>query len=341
MPKLVFNNQPGSWHTGSDYPSVPLTRVSWETTPHHALAYIFFGHVNIDFDGSPTAYGPAGINPPPDDDLGNAGNASQGYFGVLGLSPSDPLVTSRQAKIDTTAPKFLGTFPVVQQAKNGDPKPGYYVSTTPHASGPRHFQNSYIDASKIAFGALDGRLAPLGFSLGDYGLAIRHDENLQSAFYFADAGASKFALGECSHRVGKDLGGTGRASHFNNNYAVSFILFPNSGQTAPKMFPELTDNTIKTGLRPRLNDLSRATNAGDLGLLMAFNETGPKTVPQGKQKLEKFLKGPAHAKPANYATILLGLATFGFWPFPDVPREERSPFDKGPSHGPSTRDLFF
>jgi hypothetical protein len=322
MPKLVFENQPGSWHTGSDFPRVQLTKVSWDTSPHHALAYVFFGHVNIDFDGSPTAYGPAGISPPPDDDLGNAGNAAQGWFGVMSLSPSDNLVKSGQALIDQKAPNFKGKFPVVQQAKNGDPNPGYYVSTTPQAHGPSHHQNSYIDASRVPFGALDGKLKALGFKLGDYGLAIRHDENLQSAFYFADAGASRFALGECSHRVGKDLGGSGRASHFNNNFPVSFIIFPGSGSLLPQLILDLSDSTIETGLRPRLFDLSRASNAQDLALLMGFNEVAPRLVPRGEEKLAEYLRKSGHQKPHNYVTILLGLATFGFRPYASTPKVE-------------------
>ena len=254
--------------------------------------------------------------------MGNAGNAAQGWFGVMSLRPDDSLVTSKRALIDQTAPKFKGKFPVIQQAKNGDPNPGYYVSTTPQAHGPAHHQNSYIDASRIPFGALDGRLQRLGFSPGDYGLAVRHDENLQSAFYFADAGASRFALGECSHRVGKDLGGSGRASHFNNNFPGSFIIFPRSGSLLPKMILELSDTTIESGLRPRLFDLSQASNAQDLTLLMGFNEVAPPTLPRGKEKLAEYLGRPGRPKPHNYVTILLGLATFGFRPDLSSPKAE-------------------
>jgi hypothetical protein len=105
-----------SWHTG-DFPSVPLTRVSWDTMPHHALVFVFFGHVNIDFDGSPTAYGPKGIKPQPDDDIGNAGNATQGWFGVASLSATDKLVKSGQAIID---PKASRHKPAVVRALPGE-----------------------------------------------------------------------------------------------------------------------------------------------------------------------------------------------------------------------------
>ncbi|HMF55616.1 MAG TPA: hypothetical protein VK619_04595, partial [Pyrinomonadaceae bacterium] len=312
--------QPDSWYNGGDFPSVPLTKVAFDTTPHHALAYVFFGHVNIDYDGSPTAYGPVGINPPPDDDLGNAGNAAQGWFGVMSYAPDHPLVTSGKVRIDQDAPQFLGKFPVIQRKENGDPKPGYYVSTGPQSHGHEYLQNSYIDASQVPFGALDKRLIPLGFNLGDFGLAIRHDQNLQSGFYFVDMGASKYALGECSHRVGKDLGGTGRGSHFNNNFPVSFIIFPRSSVQVPGMILELSDNVIMEAIRQRLVELSRASNAKELVLLMGFNAVSPPNKPRGKEQLDDYLHNPGRPKPPNYVTILLGLATFGFQPYLPTPK---------------------
>src|SRR5262249_21545820 len=210
MANLVFNDHPVLWRTGHDFPQVPLTIVSWDSAPDDPVAYVFFGHVNIDFDGSPTAYGPPGIQPPPDDDLHNAWDEQSGWFGVAALAENDAAVLSGDATIDKQpGMEHRGKYPVVQQAANDDPSPGYYVSGTPHPSGPVWRQDSYIDASRVAFGALSGRLKALGVALGDFGLAIRHDTELQSGFYFADIGANNYALGECSHKVGKDLGGSG------------------------------------------------------------------------------------------------------------------------------------
>ena len=203
MASLIFKDNPHTWHTGNDYTHVTLTHVSWDTAPAIDIAYIFFGHVNIDFDGSSTAYGPPGIQPRPDDDLGNAGNAVKGWFGVASLRDTDPLVINQTAKIDKNAPKYLGKYPVVQQEKNGDPHPDYYVSATPRPSGPEYLQSSYIDSSEVSWGALDGALRHLGVRMGDYGLAIRHNQNLQSGFYFADAGNYSYALGECSIKSAK------------------------------------------------------------------------------------------------------------------------------------------
>jgi len=41
VPKLVFKNAPGSWHT-NDFKSVFLTSVSWEHTPSSVKAFVFF-----------------------------------------------------------------------------------------------------------------------------------------------------------------------------------------------------------------------------------------------------------------------------------------------------------
>jgi hypothetical protein len=317
MATLLFKDHPlTKWRTGHDFPQVTLTAVAWDTAPDTPVAYVFFGHVNIDFDGSPTAYGPPGISPMPDDDLGNAWGDENGWFGVFALKKDDPLVTQGTAVIDNE-PALLhkDKYPVVQQARNGDPKPGYYVSTTPHPTGPRYLQNSYVDASQIAYGALSGQLAALGFKLGDYGLAIRHDKNLQSGFYFVDRGGSaSFALGECSHKVGKNLGGSGRANGFNNNFPVSFIVFPDTfTMDGSAGTPSMSDDEIKIEVDLLLADLAKATNAEDLALLMAFNEVAPLEKPPGKAGLDLYHKAPANTpKPAHYTIVADGLRRYGY-----------------------------
>ena len=325
MPKLLFKDFPG-WRNGKEFLNMNLTRVSSDASPDTALAFVFFGHVNLDFDGSPTAYGPLRLNP--DDSLGNAGNAAQGWFGVASAAPAHPFVTSRQVQIDQTAPGFHRDgnpklpiqFPVVQQAQFGDPKPGFFVSTTPRnlakalGSITAFRQNSFVDASKVAFGALDLFLqSKHGIQLGDFGLAVRHDQNRQSGFSFVDMGGWNHALGECSHRVGLDLGvrklGPGR---WDNNFPVSFIVFPRTAIASP-FGGVLSDGTIKTNLTNILRELARAENAHDLPLLMATNEVSPAGVTKGKAGLDAFrkLKG-GHTW--NLGTINLGLATFGFMP---------------------------
>jgi hypothetical protein len=323
MTKLLFKDFRG-WRNGREFLDVALTRVALDSQPDKALAFVFFGHVNLDFDGSPTAYGPFRLNP--DDALGNAGNATQGWFGVASAPAAHPFVTSRQIEIDQTAPGFHRDgnpklpiqFPVVQQARFGDPKPGFFVSTTPRnlarslGAITAFRQNSYVDASKVAFGALDRFLQSThNVQLGDFGLAVRHDENRQSGFSFVDIGGWNHALGECSHRVGLDLGvrklGPGR---WDNNFPVSFIVFPRTAISSPfNVVPG--DSMIMSNLKAALSELARAENAHDLPLLMAINEKSPAGVAKGKAGLDAYRKAKgAHA--SNVATIHLGLATFGF-----------------------------
>ena len=323
MPKLLFKDFPG-WQTGTDFLDVTLTRVSSDAHPGKALAFVFFGHVNLDFDGSPTAYGPLRLGP--DDSLKNAGNAAQGWFGVASAAPGNSFVTGRQIEIDAAAPGFHRDgdptlpiqFPVVQRRKFGDPQDGYYVSTTPRnlvsklGAITAYRQNSYVNASKVPFGALDLFLQrDHGIQLGDFGLAVRHDQNRQSGFYFVDSGGWKHALGECSHRVGLDLGVKKLApGKWDNNFPVSFIIFPRTKITTP--FGSVwNDEAIKSNLKDILSELARADNAHDLPVLMAVNEKSPLGAAKGKAGLDAFLKAKgAHAE--SVATINLGLATFGF-----------------------------
>lgn len=314
MAKLIFSDHAATWRTGHDYPNVHLTKVSIDTAPEHALAYVFFGHVNVDFDGSPTAYGPPGITPPADDDLRNAWDGSSGWFGVVALPPDHPDVLAGRAKIDQRPElEHGGKYPVIQQEANEDPNPGYYVSCTPHASGPIYRQDSYVDASRVAFGALSGRLKALGVSLGDYALAIRHERDLQSAFYFADVGGNNYALGECSHRVGKDLGGSGRGNSFNNNFPVSFIVFPESGTQDPSAIVEESDEQIGSAVSERLAELANVENPEDLPRLMGWNEVPPPNEPRGLAKLQAYLQTPGGVQdPPHYEIILGALRRWGY-----------------------------
>jgi len=313
MARLVFTDHPSFWRTGSDFPKIPLTQVSWDSAPDTPVAFVYFGHVNIDFDGSPTAYAPPGSGLVGDDDLSNAHDASH-WFGVVALGPNDPAVQNGDALIDDRPElQFGGKFPVIQQAKNDDPNPGFYVSSLPHATGAQFRQDSYIDASRVAFAALSGKFKALGVSLGDYGMAIRHDQNLQSGFFFADVGGNNFALGECSHKVGKDLGGSGRGNGFNNNFPVSFIVFPQSGTQDPSAVVAESDDAIADALKPLLAKLSEAENANQLPMLMGYNEVAPPNQPRGTAKVAAYVRDASTAvRPANYDTIAEALRSWGY-----------------------------
>jgi hypothetical protein len=308
MAHLIFTNVPGSWH-GVDLPKNTLTKVSWDTDPDITIAFVFFGHPNMDVDGSPTAYGPYEV-PIVTDNVSDAGNTSQGYFGLIAMRKDDPLVLNKTVVLDTTAPEYRNTFPVVQQA--GDPKPGFYVSSLPQASGPIYLQRSYIDSSQFAIGALSDNLGSLGVGLGDYGLAIRHDKNLQSGFYLVDTGHGG-GLGEVSSKVGDNLGGGWVGQSYNNNFPVSFIIFPASCTVDKDKLPAIPDADLQTAIQPLLAKLASADNAADLVLLMGFNEVNfPSGPPQGLAKLSAYQGTPTNPKPRHAGTILQGLQAFGY-----------------------------
>ena len=335
--RLVFTDRPTSedWHT-VDYPDVTLTEVRWEGEAD-PVAFVFFGHAAIDFDGSPTAYHPDDTG---DDHLENAKSKDKNgvpikWAGVTSMRPSDELVTKGTVLIDQREERNInGKYPVIQRAENGDPRPGYYVSTTSivaDRSLKEYQQNRFLDASSVSYGALSGRLKGCGVKLRDYGLAIRHDRDLQSGFYFADSGSTKdpkaYALGEVSHKVGKKLGGSGRGNRFDNNYPVSFIILPRTGGTGA--LPSESD--IDASVASAMSALCRASNASDLALLMAVNEVAPGKMPRGKAALDAHL-AKGGATPKNYATIVAGLRKFGF-NVPDAPAQGQSYQAQGLSSG--------
>jgi hypothetical protein len=308
---LVFRDVPGTWRT-VDFPRVTLTAVSWSDAPDAPVAFAFFGHPNIDFDGSPTAYHPDDTG---DDNLANARD-DQRWFGVVALSPNDAAVTSGRAIIDQRPGlDRQGRYPVIQRAENGDANPGYYVSQTSRAADaslPRYVQARYLDASRVPYGALSGKLKDQGVALGDYGLTVRHDRNLQSGFFMADSGGNNFALGEGSQKVGTNLGGSGRGNHFNNNFPVSFLVFPGTATTGPTD-PPPSESDINQNVTAVMSQLCLADNARDLALLMALNEVAPGNQPRGKAALDAFLaKGAGATPPRNYQTIVDGLRNFNF-----------------------------
>ncbi|WP_182466638.1 N-acetylmuramoyl-L-alanine amidase [Sphingomonas gilva] len=312
---LVFKDRPASepWHM-VDYDRVTLTEVSWSDAPDTPVAFVCMGHVSIDFDGSPTAYHPDDTG---DDHLANAGDATSGWYGVVAMKPTDPLVANGTVLIDQRPERlFKGEYPVIQQEKNGDPRPGYYVSQTSRAADrslANHLQRRYLDASSVAYGALSGKLKGLGVGLGDFGLAVRNDRNLQSGFWMADSGGrNSYALGECAQKVGTNLGGSGRGNRFNNNFPVSILVFPGTSTTS-RDDPPPSEADIASRVTAIMTELCLADNARELALLMAFNEVRPGQRPPGKAGLDAYLADPANTPlPRNYATIVEGLRNFNF-----------------------------
>jgi hypothetical protein len=209
-------------------------------------------------------------------------------------------------------------YPVIQQAVNDDPRPGFYVSATSHVARtdlPEWKQNRYLDGSKIPYGALSGMLRKKGnVAKGDYGLAIRLGDptglSKTSGFSFLDAGGEyDYAVGECSYKVFAELGGIGR----NNNFANAFIVFP---------YSKRYDANVKQGIESQLKVLSAADNYDDLPMLMAFCGQAGKGGP-GLELWKKYqgLSGPEKVKaprPANYLNVVNGLRAWGYAGYPGM-----------------------
>ncbi len=308
--RLVFQDIPGSWKT-DDYRDVALTSIAWDNAPETVIAFAYFGHPALDDDGSPTAYHPNDIG----DDRLSSGRDENGWFGVVSYS---------EAKAPTGAVLDLrpemrggdGKYPVIQQASNGDPSPGYYVSATSAVieGYGNHQQSRYYNAKTVPFGALAGRLKRQGVDLGDYGLAIRHNQIKCSPFRMLDAGGSgKWSLGEVSRRVITNLGGNpsrnGNRVNYGNDYPTSFLIFPGFEKDFSGPF---TETDISPTIQTILSRLSAATNARDLALLLALNEVPPGQATPGKAALDRFFASPNSSLPAHYANVVASLRANGF-----------------------------
>jgi hypothetical protein len=326
----------GKWHCGRDYPTVYLIKLyNWNTGVE---AFVWMSNVNVDYDGSPTAYGPDGKG---DDNLGNAGkyDTTKGWYGVASYSLAErdeinarleKQGSQERIKLDTTPGLGVSTtlkgrrlngkvvepqirFPVIQQSINGDPKPGHYVSATSkvaRADLEEYQQNRYADASATAFGALSGMLRKKGnVALGDYGLAIRLDQEnaaltKTSGFSFQDSGGENdWAVGECSQKVFTDLGGVGH----DNNFPVGYVVFPRSKRY---------DGDVKVGIQDRLRLLTAADNQDDLPLLLAFCAQAGKGR-SGYQlwkayKAKTGLDAVKARRPLRYLNAIDGLQEWGY-----------------------------
>jgi hypothetical protein len=240
---LDFKPLPGNWRNGNDFDHVQVLKI---TGPPGVKALLYTCHVNIDYDGASTTYGPRGKVTL--DSLEDAGYP-RWWYGLLALHPqarigdmndnsyaSFNIGTQGQlatqyfgVSLDTNYPDSKGRCPV--KGANG-----YFMSATPHYHGTfrdMYKQSSYTDAATVPFGALSGNLETTGgVSVGDCGFAIRYGAAKNSLFYFADQGATSGpkaeAVGECSYALFLNLGGETKAPGKtpDNNWPVSFLVFP-------------------------------------------------------------------------------------------------------------------
>jgi hypothetical protein len=323
--KLEFKDVPGKGNTSGNWRSgyhwkegtVFVTRVTGPVT-----ALVYMAGVNIDYDGSPTAYGPP--TKPGDDKLEHAGPGQYGWYGVKALSiaeaaairkaeedkkkRSNPGFKAIRPIVDPTATKDVNdAFPVIQQA--GEPSPGHYVSKTAtvfNASYPSYRQEYYWDSSKYPYGALSGKLRSIGeVQLHDFGLGVRLDRAAQTVFAFKDAGRDDFSLGEVSQKVFKNLGGVIASQ---NDFPVAYIVFP--GSSAGK---QTAANQFEPGVKEQLGKLALADNAEELPLLLAFYADAGRGR-SGLPLLQTFQKDrSSFPRLANFRLVLAGLRNLG-WP---------------------------
>jgi hypothetical protein len=316
----------GDWRCGYYWKegSVFVTRVKGPV-----LALVYMAGVNIDYDGSPTAYGPP--SKPGDDKLEFAGPGKGAWYGVKAMTPGDakeirdadeakmqkrnPSYKAIRPTVDETAKKDVnGAFPVIQQA--GEPSPGHYVSstsTTFNASFKDYRQEYYWDSSKYPYGALSGKLGSVGkVAMHDFGLGIRLDRAFETAFCFKDSGNDDYAVGEVSQKVHKNLGGRGKGD---NDYRVGYIVFPGSNEGK-----QATADQFEPKAKALLAKLAQADNAEELALLLAFyadagmGRSGLPLLEAFRQK-----RGPPPSL-ANLRHVLAGLRRLD-WPKPLGPVE--------------------
>ena len=249
-----------------------------------ANAIVYSGILNEDVDGAPQCYGrfPAdgGI-----DRLVNATNLVGGgmfnvlpkgqlahpwrWVGVANMTHDEAVAAGVLARLDERSelagrfsaaaplgdPRFPPRFPVLRADNNN-----FYVSTTAlarNAALPATDPGHWWDATTVNYAALTPPLRDRGVDLGDFGVAIRRDTGVNSAFFFADAGGGN-KIGEMSRLLFRTL----FPHNDQEERLVSFIVFPGS-----RLNP--IANTPGPTLRRLLGDLSTASNVGTMIDIMA------------------------------------------------------------------------
>jgi hypothetical protein len=293
--QLQFSNVRGQWRCGQEWAAgtVFVTQIKG---PMGNTAAVYMCNINIDYDGSSTAYGPPGTHP--QDYLVNAGpDPVKGWYGVASLTPGDaeklrktqgggkrPFVDTDNADEDVK-----GRYPVIQQP--GEPNPGYYVSAGSKArtwAYPEWDQRHWWDSNTVPFAALSGKFRDLlGVALNDVGVAIRLETNQQSGFFYKDSGhEDSFAVGEASNKIFTDLGGVGK----NNYFSIIYVVFPGSRPAGPLTKDgagiETKEEWIASMIKSQMAMLSNSSNADDLPLLLAcYKQAG-----KGNSGLDLFNK---------------------------------------------------
>jgi hypothetical protein len=179
---------------------------------------VFRSGMFVDADGSPRAYHP--------DDTGLAELKAAGKKG-------------NWWSLATDNGKRAGS-PVIQQ--QGDPAPGYYVSTTSlfdSRISKSQDARRYVDAQQIPYVSLPGPLLRAGkMKLGDLALVINTRTNAMSGAVFADGGSTQ-KVGEGSIKLAANLGLPADPRKAGATDGVIYVLFPGSSTGWPRTEAEI------------------------------------------------------------------------------------------------------
>ena len=170
-----------------------------------ARSFTRTGIAEVDFDGSPTAYGPNGAG---DDYLANAGHSGR-WWGVETGSNGAPRV---------------------------NPENGYYISTTAWQQGGGQ-QSSYVDAQRVPYVAMNAGDKARGAKNGDFVLLTNQSTGKQVWAVVADyAGTHPDNHTEVSAAAARALGLSFNKRGVDGHLSMQF--FPGTGTG---VFPSGTD----------------------------------------------------------------------------------------------------
>ena len=174
-------------------------------------AFFFVSGMTVDADGAPNAYSP--------DDTGLDALSNAGFPGHW-----NGIVTDQDGR------------PLIQ--KDNDPFPGYYISCTSLADKSKKFSDptGYVNASKIPYVVLPSEVAEAGGArLGDFAVVVNLRNGKSSFAIYADVGT----LGEGSVALAENLGIHSDARHGGASGGILYLLFPGSGNRAPRTIDEI------------------------------------------------------------------------------------------------------
>ncbi len=176
--------------------------------------FFYESGMTIDADGAPNAYNPdnSGL-----DDLVNAGTPGT-WEGLAKNSDGEPFIQGPS-----------------------DPFPGYYVSATALADRSKAVSDPmrYVDASKIPFVVLPGRLArQLRARPGDIAVAFNERNGKSSYAVFGDVGPQD-RIGEGSVALAENLGIRSDARNGGARRGIFYVVFPGSGNGWPRTIEEI------------------------------------------------------------------------------------------------------